>query len=76
MGFNYGLERRRFEARWSRLRVEYAANGMEESRITEMYKFDLREFNSNRRYAELPRRSPARSFPMMETRPAKIVPPC
>lgn len=52
MGFNHGLERRRFEARWSRLRVEYAANGMEESTIAEMYEFDLREFNSNRRYAE------------------------
>ena len=52
MGFNNGLERKKFEARWSRLRVEYAANGMEESMITQMYEFDLREFNSNRRYAE------------------------
>ena len=52
MGFNNGLERKKFEARWSRLRVEYAANGMEESMITEMYEFDLQEFNSNRRYAE------------------------
>lgn len=52
MGFNNGLERKKFEAQWSRLRVEYAANGMEESMIAEMYEFDLREFNSNRRYAE------------------------
>ena len=52
MGFNHGLERKKFEARWSRLRVEYAASGMEESAITAIYEFDRQTFNSDRRYAE------------------------
>lgn len=52
MGFNNGLERKKFEAQWSRLRVEYAASGMDESTITAMYEFDCQTFNSNRRYAE------------------------
>ena len=52
MGFNNGLERKKFEARWSRLRVEYAASGMDENMITAMYEFDRQTFNSDRRYAE------------------------
>lgn len=52
MGFNNGLEKKKFEAQWSRLRVEYAASGMDESTITALYEFDCRTFKSNRRYAE------------------------
>lgn len=52
MGFNNGLERKKFEAQWSRLRVEYAASGMDESAISALYEFDSQTFNSNRRYAE------------------------
>ena len=47
MGFNNGLERKKFEARWSRLRVEYAASGMDENMITAMYEFDRQTFNSD-----------------------------
>jgi len=52
MGFNNGLERRKFEAQWSCLRVEYAASGMDESTILAMYEFDRQTYNSDRRYAE------------------------
>lgn len=36
MGFNYGLEKKRFEAEWTRLRKEYAEAGMEAWAIEEM----------------------------------------
>lgn len=52
MGFNNGLEKKKFEAQWNRLRVEYTASGMDESTITAIYEFDCQTFNSNRRYAE------------------------
>ncbi len=52
MGFNNGSERKKFEAQWSRLRVEYAACGMDESMMIAMYEFDWQTFNSDRRYAE------------------------
>lgn len=52
MGFNNGSERKKFEAQWSRLRVEYAACGMDESMMITMYEFDWQTFNSDRRYAE------------------------
>lgn len=52
MAFNNGLERRKFEEEWKKLRVEYAAAGMDEAAIEEMYQFDLTVFNSNRRYGE------------------------
>lgn len=52
MGFNNGLERRKFEEEWKKLHIEYAAAGMEEAAIEEMYRFDLTVFHSNRRYGE------------------------
>lgn len=52
MAFNNGLKRKQFEARWTRLREEYAASGMDESTIAALYEFDRQTFNSNRRYAE------------------------
>lgn len=52
MAFNNGLKRKQFEARWNRLREEYAASGMDESTIAALYEFDRQTFNSNRRYAE------------------------
>lgn len=52
ISINNGLERKKFEAQWSRLRVEYAARGMDETTITALYEFDCQTFNSNRRYAE------------------------
>lgn len=52
MSFNNGLERKKFEAAWKKLRVEYAAAGMGKAAIDAMYQFDVEMFNSERRYAE------------------------
>ena len=52
MSFNNGRERRKFEAAWKKLRMEYAAAGMDAEAIEEMYQFDLETFRSERRYAE------------------------
>ena len=51
MGFNYGLEKKRFDAEWARLRKEYAEAGMDAWAIEEMYKFDLHDFRRRRNAA-------------------------
>ena len=48
MGFNNGFERKKFEAKWKKLRKEYAEAGMREEAIQEMYEFDLKAFNRQR----------------------------
>lgn len=48
MSFNYGLEKKRFDAEWVRLRKEYAEAGMEEDAIQQMYEYDLKMFNRRR----------------------------
>lgn len=50
MGFNYGYERKKFEAEWKKLRKEYALAGMSEDAIDELYRFDLDSFNAERAY--------------------------
>lgn len=62
MGFNNGLERKRFEAMWKKLRAEYAAAGMDEAAIEEMYQFDLDTFRSDRRYGEHTQAMPSQQF--------------
>jgi len=62
MSFNNGLERRKFEAVWKKQRVYYAAEGMSEAAIEEMYQFDLSVFNSDRRYAEHTQGMPSQQF--------------
>ena len=47
MEFNYGLERKRFEREWHKLRQQYRKAGMDENAINEMYAFDLEIFNDN-----------------------------
>ena len=37
MEFNYGLERKRFEREWNKLRQQYRKAGMDENAINEMY---------------------------------------
>ena len=51
MGFNNGLERKKFEAKWKKLKKEYAEAGMSEAAIQEMYEFDLKAFNRQRAIA-------------------------
>ena len=48
MSFNYGVERKKFDAEWVRLRKEYAEAGMSKAAIEEMYQFDLAAFNRKR----------------------------
>lgn len=48
MGFNYGLEKKKFDSEWLQLKREYEAAGMEESAIQEMYEFDLKSFRRRR----------------------------
>lgn len=52
MEFNYGLERKRFERQWNKLRRQYRKAGMNENAINEMYAFDLEIFNDNRAIAK------------------------
>lgn len=48
MKFNYGLERKRFEREWNKLRQQYLKAGMDEYAVEEMYAFDLAVFNDTR----------------------------
>lgn len=52
MEFNYGLERKRFDGEWERLRKSYHEAGMSEEAIEKMYKFDLKVFNRRRTAAK------------------------
>lgn len=48
MGFNYGLEKRKFTEEWKKLYSEYKAAGMSEEDIQAIYAFDLNVFRKNR----------------------------
>lgn len=50
MSFNNGNERRKLNAKWEQLRVQYREAGMSEEAIQEMYEFDLGVLNSERAY--------------------------
>lgn len=50
MAFNYAYEKKKFEKEWKRLRSEYTAAGMSLEDIEAMRQFDLKVFNSDRRY--------------------------
>lgn len=52
MSFNKGLELKKFEAHWEKLRIEYAAAGMTEDAIQKMYDYDRQQFNSERTLVE------------------------
>ena len=52
MSFNKGLELKKFEAHWEKLRVEYAAAGMAEDAMQKMYDYDRQQFNSERTFVE------------------------
>ena len=43
MSFNNGNERRKLNAKWEQLRVQYREAGMSEEAIQAMYEFDLEE---------------------------------
>ena len=52
MSFNKGLELKKFEAHWEKLRIEYAAAGMTEESIQKMYDYDRQQFNAERTHLE------------------------
>ena len=45
MSFNNGNERRKLNAKWEHLRVQYREAGMSEDAIQAMYEFDLGVLN-------------------------------
>ena len=50
MSFNNGNERRKLNAKWEQLRVQYREAGMSEEAIQVMHEFDLGVLNSERAY--------------------------
>ena len=50
MSFNNGNERRKLNAKWEQLRVQYREAGMSEEAIQAMYEFDVGVLNSERAY--------------------------
>ena len=50
MSFNNGNERRKLNAKWEQLRVQYREAGMSEEAIQAMHEFDLGVLNSERAY--------------------------
>ena len=50
MSFNNGNERRKLNAKWEHLRVQYREAGMSADAIQAMYEFDLGVLNSERAY--------------------------
>jgi len=50
MEFNNGNERRKLNAKWESLRLQYRKVGMSEEAIQAMYEFDLGVLNSERAY--------------------------
>ena len=52
MSFNKGLELKKFEAHWEKLRIEYVAAGMTEDAIQKMYDYDRQQFNAERAHLE------------------------
>lgn len=62
MGFNYGLEKKKFDQEWKKLRREYRAAGMDEAAIKAMYAFDWKGFNAERAYQNHTQRMPFQQF--------------
>lgn len=62
MGFNYGLEKKKFDKEWEKLRKEYRAAGMDEAAIEAMHEFDWDAFKSERIYCNHTQRMPSQNF--------------
>ena len=62
MTWNNGYERKKFEARMKKQAEKYRSLGMSEEQIEIMRKFDLAQFNSDRRYAEHTQEMPTSTF--------------
>lgn len=62
MGFNYGLEKKKFDQEWEKLRREYREAGMDEASIEAMHEYDWDRFNAERAYANHTQRMPDQIF--------------
>lgn len=51
MGFNYALEKAKFEREWNTLRAEYERAGMSEEKIEIMHDFDWTQSKKERIYS-------------------------
>lgn len=52
MKFNYGHEKKKFNAHWEKLAAEYAAAGMSQEAIEKMKKFDWDSFKRDRIFSQ------------------------
>ena len=52
MGYNHGLEKKKFDAEWKKLRRKYEEAGMSEEAIQAMYEYDCEVFNRDRAFYE------------------------
>ena len=59
MGFNYGAEKRRFDAAWSKLEKEYRATEFDEAGIEAMREYDWADFCKRRSYENREQELPA-----------------
>ena len=69
MGFNYGLEKRKFTEEWKKLYREYKAAGMSEEDIQDIYAFDLNVFRKTGRSSSA--HSPSQKVPVT-TEPNRV----
>ena len=51
MGFNYAIEKSKFEREWTQLRVEYEKAGMSNEKINILHDYDWENFKKERIYA-------------------------
>ena len=54
MGFNYAIEKAKFEREWTQLRVEYEKAGMSTEKINILHDYDWENFKKERIYAITP----------------------
>ena len=47
MGFNYAIEKAKFEREWTQLRVEYEKAGMSTEKINILHDYDWENFKKN-----------------------------
>lgn len=52
MEFNYGLEKKKFDKKWEKLREEYRKAGMSEEAIQKIWEFDWNEFKRERAFCK------------------------
>lgn len=62
MGFNYGLEKKRFDSEWKKIAAWYKAEGMSDEAIASMHKFDWAVFCAERGFVNHTQQMPDEFF--------------